>query len=387
VPTEDDLVASVAASVLDGAAIDWTSIESSADASRPVLAQLRVLAAIADVHRSPNEWGHLRLLERMGHGAFGDVYRAWDTRLDREVALKLLPADAATRASSIIREGRLLARVRHPNVVTIYGAEQIEDVVGLWMEFVHGRTLKQIVDGGRRFTDSEVIEIGRSLCAALAAVHRAGLLHRDIKAQNVMLADDGRAVLMDFGTVRELADDSGTDLAGTPLYLAPEILEGGSASIRSDIYSLGVLLFHLLTGSYPVRADSIRGLRRAHANSQRTGVLAARDNAALSPKLARIIERAIQPRAEDRYANVTALEADIKELAANIPAATRSRVTIRGLVAVLSLATATVALIAITTRPSVRRRILHDCYWLCCRSRTSPATSRSSTSAMVSLKT
>jgi serine/threonine protein kinase len=116
VSTEDAVVSSVATSILDGIPIDWpTTIESSADASRPVLAQLQVLAAIADVHRSPNEWGHLRLLERIGHGAFGDVYRAWDTRLDREVALKLLPAaDAATGTSTIIREGRLLARVRHP---------------------------------------------------------------------------------------------------------------------------------------------------------------------------------------------------------------------------------------------------------------------------------
>jgi serine/threonine protein kinase/Flp pilus assembly protein TadD len=349
VSTEDAVVSSVATSILDGIPIDWpTTIESSADASRPVLAQLQVLAAIADVHRSPNEWGHLRLLERIGHGAFGDVYRAWDTRLDREVALKLLPAaDAATGTSTIIREGRLLARVRHPNVVTIYGAEQIDDVVGLWMEFVRGQTLKRIVDSGRRFTESEVIEIGRSLCAALAAVHRAGLLHRDVKAHNVMLADDGRVVLMDFGTGRDLGDNSGTDLAGTPLYLASEIFEGGSASIRSDIYSLGVLLFHLLTGSYPVRADSIRGVRRAHANNRRSSVLAAREDAARSPKLARIIERAIQPCPKDRYASASALEDDLKELAANTPAATRNGATIRGVVAVLSLATATVALIAI----------------------------------------
>jgi serine/threonine protein kinase len=210
VPTDDKLVSSVAASVLDGTPIDWAAVESSADASRPVLAQLRVLAAVADVHRAPNQWGHLRLLERIGHGAFGDVYRAWDTRLDREVALKLLPAAPSTGTSSVIHEGRLLARVRHPNIVTIYGAEQINGTIGLWMEFVRGRTLKQIVDGGKRFIGSEVIEIGRSLSAALAAVHRAGLLYRDIKAQNVMLADDGRAVLMDFGTGREFADDSGT---------------------------------------------------------------------------------------------------------------------------------------------------------------------------------
>jgi len=280
VPIDDELVSSVAGSVLDGTPIDWADVESSADASRPVLAQLRVLAAVADLHRAPKQWAHLRLLERIDHGAFGDVYHAWDTRLDREVALKLLPGNPATGTSSIIHEGRLLARVRH---------------------------------------GSEVIEIGRSLSAALAAVHRAGLLHRDIKAQNVMLEEDGRAVLMDFGVGRERGDDSGTDLAGTPLYLAPEIFQGKSASERSDIYSLGVLLFYLATGSYPVRAESVRGVRLAHAHNERTGVLAARTDTTLSPKLAGIIERAIQPRPEDRYASASAVEADLAELAADRP--------------------------------------------------------------------
>ena len=109
--------------------------------------------------------------------------------------------------SSVIHEGRLLARVRHPNVVTIYGAEQIGTRIGLWMEFVRGRTLKQIVDDGNVFSGAEAVQIGVDVAHAVAAVHGAGVLHRDIKAQNVTLADDGRAVLMDFGTGRDLADN------------------------------------------------------------------------------------------------------------------------------------------------------------------------------------
>ncbi len=127
----------------------------------------------------------------MGEGAYGEVYRAWDTRLDREVALKLLPAsfaDGDTRATSIIEEGRLLARVRHPNVVTIYGAERIEHRIGLWMEFVKGRTLEQVLEHDARCSiRAKAIDIGVELCQAISAVHRAGLLHRDIKAHNVML--------------------------------------------------------------------------------------------------------------------------------------------------------------------------------------------------------
>ena len=264
---------------------------------------------------APEHWGHLRLLERIGRGAFGEVYRAWDTRLDREVALKLLPAGPSSgdrAASAIIHEGRLLARVRHPNVVTIYGAEQIADQIGLWMEFVRGHTLEQILDQRKVVSAAEAVGIGLELCRAMSAVHGAGLLHRDIKTHNVMRAEDGRIVLMDFGTGRELEDDAASDLAGTPLYLAPEVLQGQQATVRSDIYSLGVLLYHLVTGSYPVHARTLREVRRAHERGERTAVRTARRD--VPPKLARVIERAIDPRPEQRYESADALGADLAAL-------------------------------------------------------------------------
>ncbi|MGH9331722.1 MAG: serine/threonine-protein kinase, partial [Vicinamibacterales bacterium] len=319
----DGLLADLAGAILDGRPIDWGSASDTADeAERPLLDQLKLLAALADVHRvaKVEHWGHLRVLERIGRGAFGEVYRAWDTRLDREVALKLLPAapaDGEMRATSrvadsIIQEGRLLARVRHANVVTIYGAERIEDRIGLWMEFVRGRTLEQTLEQGKIFSAAEAVEIGIELCQAMTAVHAAGLLHRDIKAHNVMLAEEGRVVLMDFGTGRELTDPSAAGLAGTPLYLAPELLHGEEASVRSDIYSAGVLLYHLLTGSYPVRARGLRDLRLAHARRERTDVRTARPD--VPPTLARIVERAIEPHAEDRYQSASSLTADLAEL-------------------------------------------------------------------------
>lgn len=331
----EHLVLDLAGAVLDGTPIDWAGAEASADeASRPVLAELRVLAALADLHRrlplqdqivppiAPGEgstltrWGHLRALERIGCGAFGEVYRAWDTRLDREVALKLIGADPAVRdspSSSIIQEGRLLARVHHPNVVTIYGAEQIGDRIGLWMEYVRGRTLQQMADAGKVFSGAEAVEIGIDVAHAVAAVHGAGVLHRDIKAQNVMLADDGRAVLMDFGTGRELADSS-SDVAGTPLYLAPELFADGEATVQSDIYSLGVLLYYLVTGSYPVRAETVGDLRLAHQRHERMPVRTARRGLDLSSRLARIIERAIDPQPDCRYASAGALASDLATL-------------------------------------------------------------------------
>ena len=187
----------------------------------------------------------------------------------------------------------MLAKVRHPNVVSIYGAEQIGDQIGLWMEFVRGHTLEQILDQRKVVSAAEAVDMGLELCRAVSAVHGAGLLHRDIKAHNVMRAEDGRIVLMDFGTGRELEDEASSDLAGTPLYLAPEVLQGQKATARSDTYSLGVLLYHLVTGSYPVQARTVREVRRAHERGERTAVRTARSD--VPAKLARAIERAIDP--------------------------------------------------------------------------------------------
>ena len=162
--------------------------------------------------------------------------------------------------------------MRHPNVVTIYGAERVEHRIGLWMEFVKGRTLEQVLQHTKVFDSAKAIDIGVELCQAISAVHRAGLLHRDIKAHNVMRSEDGRIALMDFGTGRNLDADASLDLAGTPLYLAPEVLLGQPATKRSDLYSLGVVLFHLVTGSYPVRGRTVREIRHAHEGGERTAV-------------------------------------------------------------------------------------------------------------------
>jgi len=361
VPPSERPIDDLADAILDGSPIDWMAAESSSDGTAQLLVgQLKVLAAVAafargdherasasldeaersraDLHRSttpspstlshippsrvdpkvadaPVMWSHLRLVERIGRGAFGEVYRAWDTRLDREVALKLLAAESSSgdrAASAIIHEGRLLARVRHPNVVTIHGAEQIADQIGLWMEFVRGRTLEQILDQRKVVSAAEAVAIGLELCRAMSAVHGAGLLHRDIKTHNVMRAEDGRIVLMDFGTGRELDDDASSDLAGTPLYLAPEVVQGHRATVRSDIYSLGVLLYHLVAGSYPVQARTVREVRHAHERGERIAVQTARSD--VPSKLARVIERAIAARPERRYESADALAADLAAL-------------------------------------------------------------------------
>ena len=149
------------------------------------------------------------MIEHVGCGRFGDVYRAWDAALDREVALKILRADdEAAVQTDIVEEGRLMARVRHPNVVAIHGARRIDGATGLWMEFVKGRTLAAELAERGPLAAAELASVGIQLCRALAAVHSAGLVHRDVKAQNVLRDDAGRVVLGDFGTGREFEDSA-----------------------------------------------------------------------------------------------------------------------------------------------------------------------------------
>src|ERR1700704_586423 len=159
-----------------------------------------------------DHWGPLKLIEKVGRGTFGDVYRAWDTRLDREVALKILrrheSIDEAS-TSTVIEEGRLLARVRHQNVVTVYGADRIDGHVGVWMEFLHGDTLEDELRKEGPFDAERIIAIGVKLADALATVHRAGLIHRDVKTKNVMRDGEDRLVLTDFGSSGFLGAESG----------------------------------------------------------------------------------------------------------------------------------------------------------------------------------
>ena len=364
--------ADLAGAILDGTPIDWAAAESGVDPSdRSLLDGLKVLAAVADLHRSAapspaasaadrlqlgnaTRWGHLTVLERVGAGAFGEVYRAWDARLDREVALKLLPAAATedcARGTAIIAEGRALARVRHPGVVTLYGAEVIDGLVGLWMELIHGRTLEELVAEGRRWGAREAAALGADLCGAVAAVHAAGLVHRDIKAANVMLQDDGRVVLMDFGTGRVLADGEPIPLGGTPLYLAPELFAGDAPSVASDVYSVGVLLHHLLTGSYPVLAKDARGLRLAHERGERKPLGAARPD--LPSKLARAIDRATDVDPARRHPSAEALAGELAAIARpRLTARVRAIAAVAGLLVLLALAWEIQARLTGRTSPS-----------------------------------
>jgi len=222
-----------------------------------------------------DEWGPFRLLARVGSGGFGEVYRAWDPNLEREVALKLLLPGAVggdEEYNSMLREARAMASVQHPNIVHVYGIDRHDGRVGFWTDFVKGKTLSALLGSQGPFGYREAALIGIDVSRALSAVHRAGLLHRDIKAENVMREEGGRILLMDFGLSageRHL----GNQIAGTPNYMAPELFDGSAATVCSDIYAMGVLLYYLVIAEYPARLTGLTASEAKAALARRTPLM------------------------------------------------------------------------------------------------------------------
>jgi serine/threonine-protein kinase len=329
---KEDRWLTLAEAVSRGEPVNWDQVERQTidPEENDVVRALRALDGIARVHKSSppapppssepeqitvelESWRHLTILERVGEGTFGVVYRARERGLDREVALKLLwlKTGGLIDPDAVLKEARLLARVRHPNVVTVYGADSVDGQVGVWMEFIRGRTLEDLLKTQGALGAREAVAIGIDLCHALAAVHGAGLLHRDVKCQNVMREEGGRIVLMDFGAGAERSRHLATvdDVAGTPLYLAPELFAGGEPSIAADIYSLGVLIFHLVSAVYPIEGGSKDQIRGAHETHERRRLRDLRPD--LPDAFVRVVERAVAVDPKVRYQTAGAFADDL----------------------------------------------------------------------------
>ena len=335
-----DRIHRLARAVADGSVVDWLEVDEGTDDERErrlldalgVLSQIGRYAAgstghpepgqdladptpapvpgtsilLSDGTLVPTEWRTVRLLELVGEGAFGSVFRGLDRALNLEVALKIIHPSHQGQSERILGEGQKLARLRHPNIVRVYGIDEHEGLTALRMEFVRGLTLGEQVREHGPLAEPDVIRVGIDVARALRALHQEGLIHRDVKSQNVMLEDGGRVVLMDLGTGAEDDPDGSTTLglAGTPMFLAPEVLGGDPASPMSDVYAVGVLLFHLITGAYPIDASSLEETIQAHAQRRVRSVRKLSPD--LSPDLADVIECAMAPVAGTHYASADA---------------------------------------------------------------------------------
>jgi len=310
---DDDRLLTLAASIANGTTVDWAAAREAADPlDAAVIDELRVVGDIAKLHGDLQGWGSLTILDPIGEGSAGVVYRAFDADLHREVALKIVrttsPSDVEPAA---VREARRLARIRHRNVVMVYSAEHKEGEVAVAMELIAGKTLDVLVRMHGPFGARETALIGCDVCSALAAIHGAGLLHGDIKAHNVMREDGGRIVVMDFSAGRDLdapLEAAAGDFAGTPVYIAPEVFRGQARSAQSDIYSLGVLLFYLVTARYPIDGRTRTAVDRHHQDGSRRHNL--RDvRPDLPEAFVHAVERALVEDPAQRYASAGEFEA------------------------------------------------------------------------------
>src|SRR5262245_54734762 len=215
---------------------------------------------------SGTEIGRYVVLDQLGEGAMGEVYRAWDNALDRVVALKImLPmrAESVVARKRFAREARLTARINHPCVAHIYDVGEYEEVPFLAMEFVPGRQLRDEMHDP--VSPVRVVFLARQILEGLAEAHRQGVVHRDLKPENIMISGRDQVKILDFGLAKPIFDDlsdatdlSTTGLTGTPRYMAPEQIQGHAVDARTDLYALGCVLYELLT-SHPVHAGKTLG--------------------------------------------------------------------------------------------------------------------------------
>ncbi len=255
--------------------------------------------------------GRYRIIALLGRGGMGEVYRADDLTLGQQVALKFLPPAVTKNAAAVERfrnEVRIARRVSHPNVCRVYDLGEVEGHVFLSMEYVDGEDLGSLVRRIGKLPTDKALEVARRLCAGLAAAHEKGVLHRDLKPANVMLDGRGQVMLTDFGLAGIADQIEGAEVRnGTPAYMAPEQLAGKEVTAKSDIYSLGLVLYEILTGKRPFEADTLDELQRIRSNtSLRNPSTLVKD---LDPRVERVILRCLDPDPQKRPASALSVAA------------------------------------------------------------------------------
>lgn len=260
--------------------------------------------------------GRYELDSKLGSGGMSTVYLARDTTLERWVAIKILHREISDQPDQIERfrrEARSVAQLSHPNVVAVIDAGEDGGHPYIVFEYIAGETLKQRIERLGRLpldeTAAYAIEIGRGIAAA----HARPMVHRDVKPQNVLIDNEGRAKVTDFGIARELEADGLTAtgrVLGTTDYVSPEQAMGQSVDARSDIYSLGVVIYEMLTGAPPFAAETLVGVAMKHVNEQMPDVQARRPE--VSSALAAVVDRATAKEPDDRYADMAAMLDDLE---------------------------------------------------------------------------
>jgi dipeptidyl aminopeptidase/acylaminoacyl peptidase len=307
---------------------------------------------------------HYRIVRALGRGGMGEVYAAEDTKLNRVVALKILPPITAVdpdRLKRFQREAQAIASLNHPNVVTIYSVEDADGLPFLTMELIDGKPLDELIPK-QGMKGDRLLELALPLVDAIGAAHQRGVVHRDLKPSNIMVGHDGRLKVLDFGLAKlrqESTADPGAATAtveltsrhgvvGTAAYMSPEQAEGRTVDHRSDIFTLGILLYEMATGRRPFHGESAMSILSAIIKD--TPRPAADVNPHVSPELDRIIRRCLAKDPAGRYQSALDLRHDLEELSHAVPAASvrsgsRRAVLWAGAIAAVGIGAAATAVI------------------------------------------
>ncbi|HYX70006.1 MAG TPA: serine/threonine-protein kinase, partial [Terriglobales bacterium] len=284
--------------------------------------------------------GRYLILEQIGAGGMGVVYRAQDDRLGRTVALKVLPAgmlaDEAAR-KRFQKEALALSQLNHPNIATVHDFDTQKDVDFLVMEEIPGITLDRKLETGGALQEKEITRYGMQLAEGLAAAHEKGVVHRDLKPGNLRITPDGRLKILDFGLAKWLQPAHPTDLTrslsesqqavGTLPYMAPEQVQGEPADARTDLYAVGTVLYEMATGRRPF--PETQGPRLINAILHQAPVAPRALNPRVSPELERIALKCLEKEPENRYQSARDLEVDLRRLGASAPLTTAPPVPAR----------------------------------------------------------
>jgi WD40 repeat protein/serine/threonine protein kinase len=272
---------------------------------------------------------HYEILSRIGAGGMGEVYAAEDKRLGRKVALKLLPAvftKDEKQVSRLQQEARAASALNHPNIITIYELGQLDSLHFIAMELIEGDTLRQNMQGsGIRVR--EALDVAIQVASGLSAAHQAGIIHRDIKPENIMLGNDGYVKVLDFGIAKfkqqqaflsnprsemvSIANTQSSALAGTLSYMSPEQARGEPLDARTDIFSMGVLLYEMVTGRRPFAGETQAETLQAILNCEPQPLSAFRRD--ISPDLQRIVNKALKNNRDERYQSAREMLTDLRE--------------------------------------------------------------------------
>ena len=260
----------------------------------------------------------------IGTGGMADVYLAQDVRLNRQVAIKILRSDLARDPSFVTRfnkEALSVAALNHPGIVSVYDSGKEDSPSGampyIVMEYVEGKTLRELVNKGERFALNRAVEITEGILIALQYSHKNGIIHRDIKPGNIMITDNGDVKVMDFGIARALADTGATmtstwNIVGTAQYLSPEQATGTQADARSDLYSVGCLLYELLAGRPPFTGDTPVAIAYQHVSAPLIPITELQES--LDPALNAFFSIALAKDANERYQSANAMLKDLRKL-------------------------------------------------------------------------